>query len=243
VGRSVRVYPLKFGRALRRFSRGPPRAREIRRACLRDPDLHRGRSGRDRVPLARFGFARPRDTRCDAPGRSPSGRRDRGEARRIGSGEVEAPVETKAGSREPSPSKFYQWVDERGSVHFAASLDEIPSEWRSRAGQVELESAAFTRTASTAPKPERRRPVVEVAAARRAHDVTVYTAPWCGWCRKTLAFLDERGVDYVNKDIESDPRHADELREKTGGNAIPLVEIDGNPIRGFDPQQMAALLD
>ncbi len=157
--------------------------------------------------------------------------------------EVEAPVETKAGSREPSPSKFYQWVDERGSVHFAASLDEIPSEWRSRAGQVELESAAFTRTASTAPKPERRRPVVEVAAARRAHDVTVYTAPWCGWCRKTLAFLDERGVDYVNKDIESDPRHADELREKTGGNAIPLVEIDGNPIRGFDPQQMAALLD
>jgi glutaredoxin len=157
--------------------------------------------------------------------------------------EVEPPAEAKASAREPSPATFHRWIDERGTVHFAASLDEVPSEWRSRAGQVELESAAFTRTASTAPKPERRRPVVEVASSNRAHDVTVYTAPWCGWCRKTLAFLDERGVDYVNKDIESDPRHADELREKTGGNAIPLVEIDGNPIRGFDPQQMAALLD
>ncbi len=155
---------------------------------------------------------------------------------------AESPV-ARGRSGEPSPSTFYQWVDERGSVHFAASLDEVPPDWRSRAGQVELESAAFIRTASAPVERARPRPVVEVASRSRTHDVTVYTAPWCGWCRKTLAFLDERGVGYDNKDIDSDPGYADELREKTGGNAIPLVEIDGHSIRGFDPQQMSALLD
>lgn len=160
-----------------------------------------------------------------------------------GANDAAASAEARSESGESSPSTFYQWVDERGSVHFAASLDEVPASWRSRAGRIALESASFTRTATGAVKPVRPRPIVEVASASRAHDVTVYTAPWCGWCRKTLAFLDELGVDYVNKDIESDPDFADELREKTGGTAIPLVEIDGNSIRGFDPRQMAALLD
>lgn len=91
-------------------------------------------------------------------------------------------------------------------------------------------------------QPARPRPLAEVATASRAHEVTLYTAPWCGWCRKTLAFLDERGVDYVNKDIEADPRYADELREKTGRIAIPYVEIDGHPIRGFDPGEMTRRL-
>ncbi|MBK7950733.1 MAG: glutaredoxin family protein [Deltaproteobacteria bacterium] len=143
-----------------------------------------------------------------------------------------------------STSVVYQWVDDRGSVHFAGSLDEVPADWRSRAGQIELDASVLSRTtAAPAASSGGARGAVEVAAEQPAHDVTVYTAPWCGWCRKTLAFLDEAGVDYVNKDIEADVRWAEELREKTGGNAIPLVEIDGSRIRGFDPDQMTSLLD
>jgi glutaredoxin 3 len=59
----------------------------------------------------------------------------------------------------------------------------------------------------------------------------VYTTTWCPWCRKTLAWLDERGVDYVNKDIEDDPAHRDELLRKSGGTSIPVVEIDGELVR------------
>jgi glutaredoxin len=142
-----------------------------------------------------------------------------------------------------APSTYYQWVDERGSVHFAASLDEVPASWRARAGQVALDSAVINRTDVPAAKPVRRRPVVETAAVDRAHDVTIYTAPWCGWCRKTIAFLDARRVEYVNKDIDADEEYAEELREKSGGSSIPYVEIDGHPIRGFNPAQMTALLD
>lgn len=155
------------------------------------------------------------------------------------SGRAEEPTALDASTR----SSFYQWVDERGSVHFVASLDEVPAAWRSRAGQVALDPAAFTQTGPSAPRKARSTGAIEIAEAASARDVTVYTAPWCGWCRKTLAFLDERGVDYVNKDIDADEGHAEELREKSGGSAIPFVEIGDTQIRGFDPGAMASLLD
>jgi len=123
----------------------------------------------------------------------------------------------------------------------------VPAEWRAHAGQIEVDTAAY-QPKSGAPRARsaaRRAPSQLAPAERRAsfHDVTVYTAPWCGWCRKTLAFLDERDVDYVNKDIEADEDYADELREKSGGHSIPFVEIDGAQIRGYNPRKMAALLE
>ncbi len=71
----------------------------------------------------------------------------------------------------------------------------------------------------------------------------IYTTPWCGWCRKTLAWLDSHGVDYENRDIESDPRAREELLAKTGSTSIPVVEVDGRVIRGYSPRKMEQLLD
>jgi glutaredoxin len=130
---------------------------------------------------------------------------------------------------------FYQWTDERGSVRFAQSLEEVPARWRAQAGRVEVDVSAYTKAA-----PAGR---ASSAYAKASHDITIYTAPWCGWCRKTIAFLDERGVAYVNKNIEADDDYADELAEKSGGHSIPFVEIDGTQIRGFNPAKMAALLE
>jgi glutaredoxin len=140
---------------------------------------------------------------------------------------------------------FYQWTDERGSVRFARSLEEVPPAWREKAGQVEVDASTFearpARTPPRAAKPARRANGAASERPRNTHDVTVYTAPWCGWCRKTLAFLDQRGIDYVNKDIEADEEWAEELREKSGGS-IPFVEIDGAEIRGYNPSRMTQLL-
>lgn len=154
--------------------------------------------------------------------------------------------ETPVASALPAKPVYYQWVDAKGTVRFARSLAEVPPAWRERAGQIAMSSddmirpaqparGARTRSRAAYSEPE--------PASNASHDITIYTAPWCGWCRKTIAFLDERGVDYVNKDIDADPDHKDELREKSGGTSIPFVEIDDTQIRGYDPGQMAALLE
>jgi glutaredoxin-like YruB-family protein len=142
---------------------------------------------------------------------------------------------------------YYQYVDDSGTVHFVQNLGDVPARWQSRAGRIEVEKTApapgrgGSRTAANgraAAKSSARNPV----AYRTQPEVVVYTTTWCGWCRKTLAFLDERGVRYVNKDIEANDWNRDELIEKTGRTSIPVVEINGEIIRGFNAERMEQLL-
>ncbi len=138
---------------------------------------------------------------------------------------------------------YYQWTDERGSVHIVDSLDAVPAEWRDRVGRIEMDArpprARPSRTAS-GPRTPSWRSAPDPVASRK--DVVVYSAVWCGWCRKTLAWLDERGIDYENRDIDANPGYRRELVRKVGGASIPVVEIDGQLVRGYDPDRMGQLL-
>jgi glutaredoxin-like YruB-family protein len=142
---------------------------------------------------------------------------------------------------------YYQYVDDSGTVHFVQNLGDVPAEWQSRAGRIEVERALPTPgRGGSAPAADRRaaakRPAEKTVAYRATPDVVVYTTAWCGWCRKTLEFLDQRGVPYVNKDIEADASNRQELIEKTGRTSIPVVEIGGEIIRGFNAARMEQLL-
>ena len=70
----------------------------------------------------------------------------------------------------------------------------------------------------------------------------MYSTSWCGFCRKTFAYLDAKGVRYQNRDIEKDDYYRQELIRKTGRTSIPVVEIDGTLVRGFNPHKMDRLL-
>ena len=135
---------------------------------------------------------------------------------------------------------YYQYTDDRGTVHFVTSLEAVPKRFRGDVGKVKMDPVA--RSQKRAPKRSASRAAAVPASARGNHEVVVYTTSWCGWCRKTLAFLDDQGVDYVNKDIEANDHNRDELIRKSGRTSIPVVEIDGEIIRGFDPGRMQALL-
>ena len=72
--------------------------------------------------------------------------------------------------------------------------------------------------------------------------VIVYSTSSCGWCRRTFAWLDSRGVPYENRDIQADPQHQRRLFALTGTRAIPVVVIGERLVRGFDPRRMRELL-
>ena len=153
--------------------------------------------------------------------------------------------EPEAEAGEPEPATFYRYTDETGAVRFVSSLSEVPRKLRDSAQPVG--NRVQRAPALPASRREARRQAASQAASAGIersldHEVVVYTTSWCGWCRKTLAFLDKKGVSYENRDIEADEAYRDELIEKTGGTSIPVVEIDGKIIRGYDPARMAALL-
>lgn len=73
--------------------------------------------------------------------------------------------------------------------------------------------------------------------------VTVYSAAWCGYCHAAMEYLEKIGVKYTKKDIESDQKHAEEAVKKSGQMGIPVIDIDGEIIIGFNrPKIDEALL-
>ena len=72
--------------------------------------------------------------------------------------------------------------------------------------------------------------------------VTVYTTESCPWCKKVKAFLDENKVKYDVKDVGADQKAAEEMMEKSGQQGVPVTDIDGEFVVGFDEAKLKKLL-
>jgi glutaredoxin-like YruB-family protein len=64
--------------------------------------------------------------------------------------------------------------------------------------------------------------------------VTLYSATWCAYCHAAKEYLDKKGVKYIDKDVEKDPDAANEAIAKSGQRGIPILDVGGNIIVGFD---------
>lgn len=72
--------------------------------------------------------------------------------------------------------------------------------------------------------------------------ITVYSTTWCAFCHAAKQYFDKLGVKYKDIDIEKDATAAQEMVEKTGQMGIPVIDIDGTVIIGFDRPRIDLLL-
>ncbi len=72
--------------------------------------------------------------------------------------------------------------------------------------------------------------------------VTVYSATWCAFCHAAMEYLDKLGVKYTDKDVEKDPAAGLEAVEKSDQRGIPVLDIGGDIIIGFDRPRIDAAL-
>lgn len=141
---------------------------------------------------------------------------------------------------------YYQFVDARGQVRFVERLDEVPEERREGVGFVKLDvppplSPADARQARAT---QISRGVVRAStgsAATREPRIVMYSADWCGACRKAKKYLNEKGVRFEIRDVD-DPAAAAELQAKTGRRSIPVIDVDGRILTGFSPKAIDALI-
>ncbi|HEY1646209.1 MAG TPA: glutaredoxin domain-containing protein [Candidatus Saccharimonadales bacterium] len=75
-----------------------------------------------------------------------------------------------------------------------------------------------------------------------ANKVTVYSATWCGFCHAAKQYLDGLGVKYEDKDVDHDPKALEEAVTKSGQRGIPVLDIEGDIIVGFDRPKIDAAL-
>jgi len=98
---------------------------------------------------------------------------------------------------------------------------------------------------STAPvaAPPRKLSDAELRAALVATPITIYSAPWCGTCRRAHEFLQQNGLRWTDRNIDDDPAALRELKQRSGGTAIPVIDVDGKLLAaGFNARAIAQAL-
>ena len=75
-----------------------------------------------------------------------------------------------------------------------------------------------------------------------AKNVVVYSTPTCPYCIRAKQFLTENGIVFENYDVASNQEKAEELIEKSGQMGVPVIDIDGEIVVGFDKERIKKLL-
>ena len=72
--------------------------------------------------------------------------------------------------------------------------------------------------------------------------IIVYSTQTCPWCHKAKDFLKENNIEFEDKDVSSDESAKNELMEKSGQLGVPVLDIDGAIIIGFDQEAIKKAL-
>ena len=74
--------------------------------------------------------------------------------------------------------------------------------------------------------------------------VDIYVTSWCPYCKKAIAYLDAKGIEYNKYDIEEDESAAKRKKELVPNySGIPLAVINGKIIKGFTEERYSAALE
>src|SRR3989338_4088017 len=69
-------------------------------------------------------------------------------------------------------------------------------------------------------------------------NIKIYSTPTCPWCKKAKAYLGEKGIAYESVDVSSNETAQKEMIEKSGQMGVPVIDIDGKIIIGFDQEEI-----
>jgi glutaredoxin 3 len=72
--------------------------------------------------------------------------------------------------------------------------------------------------------------------------VTVYSTPTCPFCIRAKQFLRENNVMFTEIDVSKDQGKAEEMIEKSGQMGVPVIDVDGQIIVGFDKEKISSVL-
>ncbi len=72
--------------------------------------------------------------------------------------------------------------------------------------------------------------------------VTIYTTPTCVFCRMAKAFFRSHNVEYEEKNVAADLEARQEMVDKSGQLGVPVIDVGGEIVIGFDEPTLSKLL-
>lgn len=74
------------------------------------------------------------------------------------------------------------------------------------------------------------------------HKVVIYTTPSCQYCKMAKELFKEHTIAYNEYNVALDPEKRNEMIERSGQMGVPVIDIDGNLIVGFNKERIMQLL-
>lgn len=72
--------------------------------------------------------------------------------------------------------------------------------------------------------------------------VSIYTTPFCVYCRKAKDFFERNKISYAEFNVLNDIKRRDEMVSKSGQLGVPVIDVEGSLIIGFDERRLRELL-
>ena len=79
-------------------------------------------------------------------------------------------------------------------------------------------------------------------SAKKAQKVKIYTTSTCPWCIKTKEFLKANNIKYEEVNVGENEKARNEMFEKSGQFGVPVTDINGTVIVGYDKEAIKKAL-
>ena len=136
---------------------------------------------------------------------------------------------------------LYQYVDDQGTIVFVDSLEKVPADQRKNVKERHYIERRQTVIDQVSQKIEERQEKNQTKKNRNP-TIVIYETAWCGYCKKLKRDLNAMGFSYQTKDIEKDSNAKREFKHKFGRGGVPISEIDGQVVRGYNIKRVKELL-
>ena len=75
------------------------------------------------------------------------------------------------------------------------------------------------------------------------HKIIVYSTSMCPWCVRAKEFFKKNRIEFKDIDVNENREAAEEMIKKSGQTGVPVIDIDGKIIIGFDQVRIKELLN
>ena len=72
--------------------------------------------------------------------------------------------------------------------------------------------------------------------------VIIYSTPGCIYCKIAKDWFNENNINYTEHNVAEDTEKREEMMQKTGQMAVPVIDVEGEIVIGFDKPKLSQLL-
>ena len=73
--------------------------------------------------------------------------------------------------------------------------------------------------------------------------ISLYSTPSCVYCRRAKEYFKGKNIPFTEYDVSKDMRKAEEMVRKSGQMGVPVIDINGKVIVGFNQPEIESVLN